>query len=95
MMVTLDQYEISVLVTIALADGQYRAMSNYETFRSIEHKGLTTVVNRVDVYNAHKLTPAGIQAVLDLPDDYKPKSGFYPIASDIQKAKAIVRGLAE
>ena len=94
-MITLDQYEISVLVTIALAGGQYRAMSNYETFRSIEHKGLTTIVNRVDVYNAHKLTPAGIQAVLDLPDDYKPKTGFYPIAIDVQKAKAIVRGLAE
>ena len=94
-MITLDQYEISVLVTIALAGGQYRAMSNYETFRSIEHKGLTTIVNRVDVYNAHKLTPAGIQAVLALPDDYKPKSGFYPIAGDIQKAKAIVRELAQ
>ena len=61
MMITLDQYEISVLVTIALAGGQYRAMSNYKTFSSIEHKGLTTVVNRDDVYNAHKLTPAGIQ----------------------------------
>ena len=93
-MITLDQYEISVLVTIALAGGQYRAMTNYETFRSIEQKGLTTIVNRVDVYNAHKLTPAGIQAVLALPDDYKPKSWFYPIAGDIQKAKAIVRELA-
>ena len=92
---TLDQYEISILVTVALAGGQYRAMWNYETFRSIEHKGLTTIVNRVDVYNAHKLTPAGIQAVLDLPDDYKPKSGFYPRAGDVQKAKAIVRELAQ
>jgi hypothetical protein len=69
-------------------------MWNYKTFRSIEHKGLTTVVNQDEVYNAHKLTSTGIQAVLDLPDDYKPKSGFYPIARDIQKAKAIVRGLA-
>jgi len=94
-MTTLDQNEISVLVTIALAGGQYRAMSNYETFRSIAHKGLTTIVNRIDVYNVHKLTSAGIQAVLALPDDYKPKSGFYPRASDIQKAKAIVRELAQ
>jgi hypothetical protein len=94
-MITLEQDEISVLVGIALAGGQCIPLRSYKTFRSIEAKGLIALVNQDNVYNLYKLTPTGIQTLLAIPDDYQPKSVFYPVAMDIQKAKAIVSQLAE
>lgn len=84
--------EINALVTVALAFGQRRAVSNFKRYNSLAAKGLTKVTHKGKVYYTHRLTRAGIEAVLALPDDYS--HGFYPLPQDIKKAKAIARKLA-
>ena len=85
--------EINALVTVALAGGVHRAGWNYRVFAATASQGLTEIISKGKLYNTHKLTVAGMAAVLALPDDYSPPDGFYPRARDILKAKAIVRGL--
>jgi hypothetical protein len=83
--------EINALVTVALAGGQRRAVWNYKRYNALAHKGLTEIIHMGKVYYTHRLTRAGIEAVLALPDDYR--RSFYPLPADIAKAKAIARTL--
>lgn len=85
--------EISALVTVAPAGGVYRAGWNYRVFNATASQGLTEIISKGKLYNTHKLTAAGMAAVLALPDDYSAPGGLYPRARDVQKVKAIVRGL--
>ena len=76
------------LLWIALKGGKARAHYNHGKFNELDQMGLTEVVSKGAIYHTHKLTPAGIEAVLNMPDDLQ--ADFYPLPHDIAKAKAIV-----
>jgi uncharacterized protein YbgA (DUF1722 family) len=79
------------LVTIALAGGECAIERDYAKYNPLEQRVLTEVIHHGSAYNTHKLTRAGIKAVLDLPNNYR--QGSYPLPRDIVKAKSIVREL--
>jgi len=79
------------LIWIALKGGKARAHWNHGAFNRLDEMGLSETVSRGKVYHTHKLTRAGIEAILSLPDDLQ--ADLYPLPSDIAKAKEIIRGL--
>lgn len=79
------------LIWIALKGGKARAHWNHGAFKRLDEAGLSETIKRGQIYHTHKLTLAGIQAILALPDDLE--ADLYPLPSDIAEAKEIVRGL--
>lgn len=86
--------EINALVWIALQGGKARAHWNHGKFKTLARNGFTEIIREGKVYTTYKLTRAGVEALLSIPDDYNAPGGFYPLPRDIVKAKSIVRGLA-
>ena len=83
--------EHSTLIWIALRGGKARAHWRHGKYNALDRAGLTEVVSKGEIYHTHKLTAAGIEAVLNMSDDLG--ADFFPLPSDIAKAKAMVRGL--
>lgn len=79
------------LIRIALRGGKAWAHWNNGAFNRLDEQGLSETIKRGEVNNTHKLTQAGIEAVLALPDDLE--CDWFPLPQDIAEAKAIVRGL--
>lgn len=79
------------LIWIALKGGKARAHWRHGKFNALDRAGLTEVVSKGEIYHTHKLTAAGIEAILAMPDDLE--ADMYPLPQDIAEAKAIVRGL--
>jgi hypothetical protein len=88
---TLTSEETGALVWIALKNGKARAHWRHGKFNALDQKGLTEVIRKGEIFHTHKLTQAGILAVLALPDDLG--ADFYPLPRDIAKAKMIVAQL--
>ena len=81
----------STLIWIALKGGKTRAHHNHGKFNALDRVRLTEVVSKGEIYHTHKLTQAGIKAILNMPDDLQ--ADMFPLPQDIAKAKEIVRGL--
>lgn len=79
--------EHRTLIWIALKGGKARAHYNHGKFNELDRKGLTEVVSKGEIYYTHKLTPAGIEAILNMPDDLQ--ADMFPLPQDIAKAKQV------
>lgn len=73
--------EINALVWIALQGGERAIERDYEKYDVLTRRGLTEIIHQGNAYTTHKLTRAGIEAVLELPNDYR--QGSYPLPRDI------------
>ncbi len=80
--------EDRTLIWIALKGGKARAHWNHGVFNTLDQKGLTEVVSKGKIYHTHKLTTAGIEAILNMPDNLQ--ADFFPLPQDIAKAKQVV-----
>jgi hypothetical protein len=80
--------EHQTLIHIALKGGKARAHWRHGKFNALDKAGLTEVVSKGEIYTTHKLTPAGIEAVLNMPDDLE--VDLFPLPIDIARAKRIV-----
>lgn len=87
----LTSEEQQTLIHIALSGGKTRANSNHGKYNVLDQKGLTEVVSKGEAFSIHELTPVGIQAILNMPDDLQ--VDFFPLPTDIAKAKRIVESL--
>ena len=79
------------LIWIALKGGKARAHWNHGKFNALAKAGLTEVIRKGDFYHTHRLTRAGIEEVLNLPDELQ--CHWFPLPADIAKAKQTVREL--
>lgn len=85
---SLASEEHQVLIHIALRGGKARAHWNHGKYNALDQKGFTEVVSKGEIYHTHKLTPAGIEAILNMPDNLQ--VDFFPLPQDIARAKEVV-----
>ena len=78
----------STLIWIALKGGKARAHWRHGKFNELDRKGFAEVISKGEIYHTHKLTQAGIDAILNMPDDLQ--CDFFPLPQDIAKAKQVV-----
>jgi hypothetical protein len=74
--------EHQTLIWIALKGGKARAHWRHGKFNALDKAGLTEVVSKGEIFHTHKLTVAGIEAILALPDDLE--ADFFPAATGHQ-----------
>ena len=88
---TLTSESDRTLIWIALKGGKARAHWRHGKFNELDRAGLTEVVSAGEIYHTHKLTQAGIAAILNMPDDLQ--ADIFPLPQDIAKAKRIAEDL--